>query len=96
MGVSHRTFLGAVAGGLVIAPLDAGCTTAPAGSDAAAPALALPALSALAKEAYIDTFPLYVMYRTRYDALERSGAPKSLSARTRAGHPCLAGSHRTE
>jgi hypothetical protein len=53
MSVTRRTFLGAVAGGLVITPVAAGCATAPTGPDAGAPALALPELSALAREAYI-------------------------------------------
>src|ERR1700730_3058325 len=64
-----------LAGGLFSTPLVAGCSTGSTGPGADARRVTLPELSALAKEAYIYTFPLYAMYRTRYDALARSGAP---------------------
>jgi hypothetical protein len=73
--MERRDFIVAMASGLFAAPLAAGCTTAPTEPDTAVQPVALPELSALAKQAYIYTFPLYVMYRTRYDALQRFGTP---------------------
>ena len=73
--MERRDFIVAMGSGLFAAPLAAGCTTAPTEPDTAAQPVALPELDALAKQAYIYTFPLYVMYRTRYDALQRFGTP---------------------
>jgi hypothetical protein len=83
--LERRTFMTMLAGGLFSTPLVAGCSTGSTGPGADARRVALPELSALAKEAYIYTFPLYAMYRTRYDALARSGAPNRFQhARTLA------------
>lgn len=83
--MDRRTFIVTTTGGLLAVPLAAGCATAPTGLDAVAHAVTLPELGALAKEAYIYTFPLYAMYRTRYDALKGPGIPnRFLHARTLA------------
>jgi hypothetical protein len=83
--MERRAFLWSLTLSPLAAPLAAGCSTGPTGPSGDARRGALPELTALAKEAYVYTFPLYAMYRARYDALERSGAPNRFQhARTLA------------
>ena len=70
--IGRRVRLAAAAGSLAIASLAVGCARA-SGEREAAPPASLPELSALAKQAYVYTYPLYVMYRTRAGALRNSG-----------------------
>ncbi len=84
--IGRRAFATTVAGGFAIAALVGACVSAPP-AKGGAPTFTPAEFTALARQAYIYTLPLYVMYRTRYGALENSGSPNRFTHARRLATP---------